>query len=94
MGKKIVILNGSPRKNGNTSALVRKFTEGAESAGNMVTEFFLDHMEGTMVVYFYHLQKKLSHQLLPFLLLQQPLLQYLDHFEVSFPCCNHVTTHK
>ena len=45
MGKKIVILNGSPRKNGNTSALVRKFTEGAESAGNMVTEFFLDHME-------------------------------------------------
>lgn len=41
MGKKIVILNGSPRKNGNTSALVRKFTEGAESAGNVVTESFL-----------------------------------------------------
>ena len=45
MGKKIVIPNGRPRKNGNTSALVRKFTEGAESAGNVVTEFFLDHME-------------------------------------------------
>ncbi len=45
MGKKIVILNESPRKNGNPSALVRKFTEGAESAGNVVTEFFLDHME-------------------------------------------------
>ncbi|MBD5545042.1 MAG: flavodoxin family protein [Lachnospiraceae bacterium] len=45
MGKKIVILNGSPRRNGNTSALVKAFTEGAESAGNTVTEFFLDSMD-------------------------------------------------
>ena len=45
MGKKIVILNGSPRKNGNTSALVKSFTEGAESAGNTVTEFFLSGMD-------------------------------------------------
>ena len=45
MSKKIVILNGSPRRNGNTSALVKSFTEGAESAGNTVTEFFLDSME-------------------------------------------------
>ena len=44
MSKKIVILNGSPRKKGNTSALVKSFTEGAESAGNTVTEFFLDGM--------------------------------------------------
>ena len=44
MNKKIVILNGSPRKTGNTSALVKSFTEGAESAGNTVTEFFLDGM--------------------------------------------------
>ena len=44
MAKKVVILNGSPRKKGNTSALVRAFAEGAESAGNMVTEFFLDGM--------------------------------------------------
>ncbi len=34
MPKKIVILNGSPRKNGNTSALVKSFTEGAERAGH------------------------------------------------------------
>ena len=45
MSKKIVILNGSPRKNGNTSALIKAFTEGAESAGNTVTEFFLDGMD-------------------------------------------------
>lgn len=45
MSKNIVILNGSPRRNGNTSALVRAFTEGAESAGHAVTEFFLDSME-------------------------------------------------
>ncbi len=45
MGKKIVVLNGSPRKAGNTSALVREFTKGAESAGSTVTEFFLNSMD-------------------------------------------------
>lgn len=45
MGRKIVILNGSPRKAGNTSALVKAFTQGAESAGSTVTEFFLDGMD-------------------------------------------------
>ena len=45
MSKRIVILNGSPRRNGNTSTLVKAFTEGAESAGNTVTEFFLDGMD-------------------------------------------------
>ena len=45
MSKKIVILNGSPRKAGNTSALVKAFTEGAEDAGNTVVEFFLDGMD-------------------------------------------------
>ena len=33
MSKKIVILNVSPRRNGNTSALVRAFSDGAEKAG-------------------------------------------------------------
>lgn len=42
--KKIVILNGSPRINGNTSALVKAFTEGAEYSGNTVTTFFLSDM--------------------------------------------------
>lgn len=48
MGKRIVILNGSPRRNGNTSMLVRAFTEGAESRGHTVTEFFLSglHIQG------------------------------------------------
>lgn len=45
MCKKIVILNGSPHKTGNTSTLVKAFIDGAESAGNTVTEFFLDSME-------------------------------------------------
>lgn len=45
MGKSVVILNGSPRKNGNTSALVKAFTQGAEGAGHQVTEFFLDGMD-------------------------------------------------
>jgi multimeric flavodoxin WrbA len=45
MTRKIVILNGSPRKKGNTAALAASFAEGAKSAGNEVTEFFLSGME-------------------------------------------------
>ena len=45
MGKKIVILNGGPRLNGNTAALIREFTKGAESAGNTVARFDLDRMK-------------------------------------------------
>jgi len=44
MSKKIIILNGSPRKAGNTTALTAEFKKGAEEAGNTVTEFFLDGM--------------------------------------------------
>lgn len=44
MSKKIVILNGSPRKHGNTSALTAYFKKGAEENGNTVTEFFLGEM--------------------------------------------------
>lgn len=44
MYKKIVILNGSPRRNGNTSELVKAFTKGTEETGNTVIEFFLDSM--------------------------------------------------
>lgn len=45
MSKKIIILNGSPRKNGNTAALIEAFTQGAQSAGHQVTAFFLNDME-------------------------------------------------
>lgn len=44
MSKKIIILNGSPRANGNTAALVDAFTKGAESAGHAVTRFDLQKM--------------------------------------------------
>lgn len=33
--KKIVILNGSPRRNGYTAALIQSFAEGAQSAGQV-----------------------------------------------------------
>lgn len=45
MTKRIVVLNGSPRKKGNTSALVEAFAEGAREAGNQVDTFFLDGMD-------------------------------------------------
>lgn len=33
----ILVLNGSPRPDGNTAAMVRAFAKGAEEAGNAVT---------------------------------------------------------
>ena len=42
--KKIVILNGAGKKNGNTAALIKAFREGVEAAGNTVTEFYLQTM--------------------------------------------------
>ena len=42
--KKILILNGSPRKNGKTNSLVKAFTEGAESVGNEVQDLYLTGM--------------------------------------------------
>ncbi len=45
MSKKILVLNGSPRPNGNTSALISSFTKGAESADAEVLQFDLHRME-------------------------------------------------
>lgn len=42
---KIVILDGSPRKRGNTHELIAAFRKGAEESGNSVTEFLLNEME-------------------------------------------------
>ena len=44
MNKKIIILNGAARKNGNTAKLVEAFADGARSAGHAVTAFYLDSM--------------------------------------------------
>ena len=44
MAKKILILNGAARKNGNTAKLVQAFSNGAKSAGHKVSEFYLDSM--------------------------------------------------
>ena len=38
------MLNGAPKKNGSTASLVRALREGAEGAGNTVTEFYLNGM--------------------------------------------------
>lgn len=39
--KKVLILSGSPRKNGNSAALCREFARGAEESGNTVELVFL-----------------------------------------------------
>ena len=44
MSKKICILNGSPRPNGNTKALITHFIKGAEASGNEVICFDLQKM--------------------------------------------------
>lgn len=41
----IMILNGASRKNRNTAALIKAFSEGAVSAGNQVREFYLQTMD-------------------------------------------------
>ena len=43
--KKILVLNGSPRPNGNTSALIDEFTAGAREAGHEVTRADLRTLE-------------------------------------------------
>ena len=40
----IMILNGAARKNGRTASLIKAFTDGAESVGNTVSEFYLQEM--------------------------------------------------
>ena len=44
MGKKIVVLNGSPRAKGNTAALIQAFADGVAAAGHSVTRFDLQKM--------------------------------------------------
>ena len=43
--KKILILNGAGKKNGNTAAMVKTFTDAARANGNEITEFFLHDMD-------------------------------------------------
>lgn len=45
MGKKICVLNGSPRANGNTKELIKSFIKGAEAAGNETVCFDLQKMD-------------------------------------------------
>ena len=42
---KILVLNGSPRRNGNTASLVAAFCEGAESQGNTIEVLNLGNMK-------------------------------------------------
>lgn len=44
MARRIVILNGAPRRSGSTAALVNAFADGARGAGCEVQEFHLDSM--------------------------------------------------
>ena len=45
MGKNIVVLSGSPRKDGNTDKLAAAFIKGAEAAGKSVTLFRVADMK-------------------------------------------------
>ncbi|WAJ25298.1 flavodoxin family protein [Lacrimispora xylanolytica] len=45
MAKRIVLLNGSPRKNGNTELLANAFIKGAKDSGNTVTSFHVGRMK-------------------------------------------------
>ncbi len=47
MAKKIMVLSGSPRKNGNTSTVVNWFIEGAKAAGAEVELVDLTKLKST-----------------------------------------------
>lgn len=42
--KKIVILNGAGRRNGNTAAMIKAFSDAAAEGGNEIKEFYLQAM--------------------------------------------------
>jgi multimeric flavodoxin WrbA len=44
-GKKIIIVKGSPRREGNSALLAERLAEGARSAGARVESFYLHHMD-------------------------------------------------
>lgn len=44
MSKKILIINGSPRANGNTESIIDSFVSGAEEKGHSVTKFNIRQM--------------------------------------------------
>ena len=43
--KKILILNGSPRKNGYTAALIKAFMKGAKESGNEIREDYIHSLD-------------------------------------------------
>ena len=45
MGKKVIIISSTMRKNGNSEILCREFAAGAESAGNEVETIYLREHE-------------------------------------------------
>lgn len=61
MSKRILILAGSPRKNGNSAALCRDFARGAEESGHQVETIFLRDQENRLLPGLLPLQKKRRH---------------------------------
>ena len=56
--KKILILNGSPRKNGKTASLVKAFVEGAKSAGHVAGTLLSCHQQAYNGHHYGHENKK------------------------------------
>ena len=57
MSKNILILAGSPRKNGNSAALCRAFAHGAEESGHQVETIFLRDKKIGFCLACYHCKK-------------------------------------
>jgi len=57
MSKRILILAGSPRKNGNSAALCRAFAQGAEKSGHQVETIFLRDKKIGYCLACYHCKK-------------------------------------
>lgn len=51
MNKQILIVKGSPRKNGNTAAMAASFAKGASESGNIITEIGLKKIKSSETVW-------------------------------------------
>lgn len=58
MAKNILILAGSPRKNGNSAMLCKEFAKGAEEAGNTVELMYLRDKKINFCIACYHCKKE------------------------------------
>ncbi len=61
MGKNIVVIAGSPRKNGNNFAITEAFVKAAQAKGHTVTRFDAAFKKSAVVILVHFVSKQARH---------------------------------